>query len=90
MDSNTFLEGGMKLSVTVGGEAPEAVGADDAACRRAGGSGRRLTQAVQTLSARDCTQQLDEKTKQAIGLMGDHQRRKTDEFEKQSDFSASG
>lgn len=28
MDSNTFLEGGMKLSVTVGGEAPKAVGTD--------------------------------------------------------------
>ena len=64
MDSNTFLEGGMKLSVTVGGEAPKAVGTD---ARPADGQEVQAAfdSAIQTLSAR-LYAQLDEKTKQAI------------------------
>ena len=61
MDGNTFLEGGAKLDVTVGGDAPEAVGAEttDRPLSQA------LEQAVQTLSRR-IYQQLDEKTRKAI------------------------
>ena len=64
MDSNTFLEGGMKLSVTVGVEAPKAVGTD---ARPADGQEVQAAfdSAIQTLSAR-LYAQLDEKTKQAI------------------------
>ena len=64
MDSNTFLEGGMKLSVTVGGEAPKAVGTD---AQPADGQEVQAAfdSAIQTLSAR-LYAQLDEKTKQAI------------------------
>ncbi len=64
MDSNTFLEGGMKLSVTVGGEAPKAVGTD---AQPVDGQEVQAAfdSAIQTLSAR-LYAQLDEKTKQAI------------------------
>lgn len=64
MDGNTFLEGGMKLSVTVGGEAPEAVGAE---AQPADGQEVQAAfdSAIQTLSAR-LYAQLGEKTKQAI------------------------
>lgn len=42
MDGNTFLEGGAKLDVTVGGDAPEAVGAEttDRPLSQALGTGR--------------------------------------------------
>lgn len=64
MDSNTFLEGGMKLSVTVGGEAPQAVAA------QAQPADKQEVQAafdsvIRTLSAR-LYAQLGDKTKQAI------------------------
>lgn len=64
MDGNTFLEGGMKLSVTVGGEAPEAVGAE---AQPADGQTVQAAfdSAVRALSAR-LYAQLGEKTKQAI------------------------
>ncbi len=64
MDSNTFLEGGMKLSVTVGGEAPEAVGAE---AQPADGQTVQAAfdSAVRALSTR-LYAQLGEKTKQAI------------------------
>ncbi len=63
-DGNTFLEGGMKLSVTVGGEAPEAVGAE---AQPADGQTVQAAfdSAVRALSAR-LYAQLGEKTKQAI------------------------
>ena len=64
MDSNTFLEGGMKLSVTVGGEAPQAAAAqaqpaDEQEVQAA------FDSAIQALSAR-LYAQLGDKTKQAI------------------------
>lgn len=62
MDSNTFLEGGVKLNVTVGGEAPAAVSgeaADEPTLRQA------FEQAVQNLSRR-LYRQLDEKTQKAV------------------------
>ena len=64
MDGNTFLEGGMKLSVTVGGEAPEAVGAE---AQPADGQTVQAAfdSAVRALSTRLYVQ-LGEKTKQAI------------------------
>ncbi len=64
MDGNTFLEGGMKLSVTVGGEAPEAVGAE---AQPADGQTVQAAfdSAVRALSTR-LYAQLGEKTKQAI------------------------
>ena len=64
MDGNMFLEGGMKLSVTVGGEAPEAVGAE---AQPADGQTVQAAfdSAVRALSAR-LYAQLGEKTKQAI------------------------
>ena len=64
MDGNTFLEGGMKLSVTVGGEAPKAVGTD---AQPADGQTVQAAfdSAVRALSAR-LYAQLGEKTKQAI------------------------
>ena len=61
MDGNTFLEGGAKLDVTVGGDAPEAVGAETTDMPLS----QALEQAVQTLSRR-IYQQLDEKTRKAI------------------------
>lgn len=64
MDGNTFLEGGMKLSVTVGGEAPKAVGAE---AQPADGQTVQAAfdSAVRALSTR-LYAQLGEKTKQAI------------------------
>ncbi len=62
MDSNTFLEGGAKLNVTVGGEAPKVVSgetADGAALSQA------FEQAVQNLSRR-LYRQMDEKTQKAV------------------------
>ena len=62
MDSNTFLEGGAKLNVTVGGEVPKAVSgetADGAALSQA------FEQAVQNLSRR-LYRQMDEKTQKAV------------------------
>ena len=62
MDSNTFFEGGAKLNVTVGGEAPKAVSGSAA-------EGQTLSQAfeqaVQNLSRR-LYRQLDEKTQKAV------------------------
>ena len=62
MDSNTFLEGSVKLNATVGGEAPAAVSgeaADEPTLRQA------FEQAVQNLSRR-LYRQLDEKTQKAV------------------------
>ena len=61
MDGERFLEGGAKLDVTVGGDAPETVGAETTDMPPS----QALEQAVQTLSRR-IYQQLDEKTRKAI------------------------